>query len=188
MSPAALFQQISSRIPYAAAVSYLALLLCLGLTTWGAVGDILERQSALASSADLLARLEGRATPRPNRDGIDEFSAAAGSPFLEGPTVTVAGAALLQRVGAAMTRYGGTVQSSQVDLQGSPSKPGFVSVVVSCEIEQPALQQLLYDLESGMPFIFVDQLVVQAPALAASATAGKLRVLLAASGQWEGEK
>jgi general secretion pathway protein M len=47
---------------------------------------------------------------------------------------------------------------------------------------------LLYDLEAGMPFLFVDQLVVQSPATASGSANGKLRILLAVSGQWQGTK
>ena len=110
----------------------------------------------------------------------------SGSAFLEGATVTVAGAALLQRVAAAVTKQGGNVLSSQLDVQGTPSKAGFVSMVASCELDQPALQPLIYDLEAGMPFLFIDQLSVQAPTSASGE--GKLRILLAVSGQWQGAK
>ena len=112
----------------------------------------------------------------------------SGSPFLEGATVTVAGAALLQRVTAAVAKFGGNVLSSQVDLQGTQSKTGFLTIIASCDIDQPGLQQLLYDVEAGMPFLFVDQLVVQAPASLAASGDGKLRILLAVSGQWRGAK
>ena len=63
-----------------------------------------------------------------------------------------------------------------------------MSVTVSCEVEQPALQQVLYDLESGMPFLFVDQLVTQGPAVPGTMPEGKLRVLLSVSGQWQASK
>jgi general secretion pathway protein M len=59
-------------------------------------------------------------------------------------------------------------------------------MIASCEIEQAQLQQLLYDLEAGMPFLFVDQLVIQTPV--AESGSGKLRILLAVSGQWRGAK
>lgn len=59
-------------------------------------------------------------------------------------------------------------------------------MIASCEIEQVGLQPLLYDLEAAMPFLFVDQLTVQAPT--SSAGEGKLRILLAVSGQWRGAK
>jgi general secretion pathway protein M len=39
-----------------------------------------------------------------------------------------------------------------------------------------------------MPFLFVDQLAVQTPATFAASGGGKLRILLAVSGQWQGAK
>ena len=109
-------------------------------------------------TSDLLDQLQGR-----RAKGPELASGRSGTPFLEGPTVTVAGAALLQRVATAVGNVGGTVQSSQVDVLGTQAKDGFVGLVVSCEMEQPALQKLLYDIEVGMPFLFVEQLVAQSP-------------------------
>ena len=116
----------------------------------------------LADSLDILNQLEAR-QQSPNAANDPAGAVPAGSPFLGGETITVAGATLLQRVASAITRFGGSVQSSQVDLQGPQSKDGFVTLVISCEMEQPNLQKLLYDLEAGMPFLFIDQLVVQGP-------------------------
>ena len=112
----------------------------------------------------------------------------SGSPYLEGATVTVAGATLLQRVAGAVVKLGGNVLSTQLDVQGTPSRSGLLSMIASCEIEQSQLQQLLYDLEAGMPFLFVDQLEVQTPLNDSGAESGKLRILLAVSGQWRGAK
>jgi len=61
-------------------------------------------------------------------------------------------------------------------------------MIASCEIEQAQLQQVLYDLEAGMPFLFVDQLVVQTALTDVASDTGKLRVLLAVSGQWRDAK
>jgi general secretion pathway protein M len=133
----------------------------------------------------LLDQLEGRSAAASGGRSADVLM-PSGSAFLEGATVTVAGAALLQRVAGAVTKLGGNVLSSQLDLQGTQSKAGFVSMVASCEIDQPALQPLIYDLEAGMPFLFVEQLAVQAPT--SSSGEGKLRILLAVSGQWQGMK
>src|SRR5215207_4390671 len=119
-----------------------------------AIADVVARQQALAQTSELLDQLQGR---RSRGKGPTQAE-RPGTPFLEGPTVTVAGAALLQRVAGAVGNVGGTIQSSQVDVQGTQAKDGFVGLVVSCEMEPPALQKLLYDLEVGMPFLFVDQL------------------------------
>ena len=172
--------------PLIAVVLYLAVLAGLVTTSAVAIAGIFDHQSALARASDLLEQLRGR-KPR----NVAALSAEhPGTPFLEGPTVTVAGAALLQRVAAAVGSVGGTVQSSQVDVLGTQAKDGFVGLVVSCEMEQPALQKLLYDLEVGMPFLFVDQLDVQVPQTTATSdsAAGRIRVVLGVSGQWQGAK
>jgi general secretion pathway protein M len=78
--------------------------------------------------------------------------------------------------------------SSQVDVKEAQQKAGLVSMVASLELGQPDLQKLLYDLESGMPYLFVDQLTVQAPDTVTHGEGGRLRVVLGVSGQWQGAK
>ena len=173
--------------PLIAVVLYLAVAGGLLVTAGVSIASILDHQRALAQTADLLDQLQGRKA----RGGASSASAEhPGTPFLEGPTVTVAGAALLQRVATAVGNVGGTIQSSQVDVLGSQAKDGFVGLVVSCEMEQPALQKLLYDLEVGMPYLFIDQLDVQVPQTTATRQdgAGRVRVVLGVSGQWQPSK
>jgi general secretion pathway protein M len=176
--------------PLPAATLYLGLIILLLLVVFSSLADILSRRADVAASVAMLEQFEGRHPAAVRGQGTSV--APAGSPFLEGETVTVAGATLLERVTSAVTKLSGKVLSSQVDLQGpqqgTPSKTGFLSVIASCEIDQPGLQQLLYDVEAGMPFVFVDQLVVEAPESLAETGAGKLRVLLTVSGQWQGKK
>jgi general secretion pathway protein M len=176
-----------ARHPAVAVACYVGVVLALAFTTWAAVADIQERQAAITAAKDLLAQIEGRK----NFAGDPEAAAGpipTGSPFLEGQTVTVAGAAILQRAASAVRRYGGNVLSSQVEIDRSETKGGLVGVTMSCELDQPELQRLLYDLEAGMPFLFVNQLVVQTGQGSSGAEGGRLRVLLAVSGQWQGAK
>ena len=175
-----------TRFPLAATVGYVAVVALLVFAIWVAVADIFDRRQTVAAAADMLARLEGRAPRSPADRGTVAGPAPAGSPFLEGQTVTVAGAALLQRIAAAVTQVGGNVLSSQVELQGTQSKDGYVSLIASCEMDQASLQPLLYDIEAGMPFLFVDQFVAQAPVSASEG--GRTRVLLAVTGLWPGAK
>jgi general secretion pathway protein M len=187
MSAASTIARSLTRSPLIAVALYLAVAGGLLATAGTAISDILVHRAALAQTADLLEQLQGRK----GRSGAQPLSAEhPGSPFLEGPTVTVAGASLLQRVAAAVGNAGGTIQSSQVDVTGSQAKDGVVGLVVSCEMEQPALQKVLYDLESGMPFLFIDQLDVQVPQMTATGegNAGRIRVVLGLSGQWQGSK
>jgi len=186
MSAASTITRSLTRSPLIAVVLYLAVAFGLLAAAGTAISDILVHRAALAQTADLLEQLQGRK----GRSAQPLSAEHAGSPFLEGPTVTVAGASLLQRVAAAVGNAGGTIQSSQVDVTGGQAKDGVVGLVVSCEMEQPALQQVLYDLESGMPFLFIDQLDVQVPQTTAvgEGTTGRIRVVLGLSGQWQGSK
>ena len=70
------------------------------------------------TASDLLAQLEGRKPSPLAAAGAAATQVPAGSPFLEGQTLTVAGAGLLQRVADAVNKVGGNVLSSQVDVQG----------------------------------------------------------------------
>ncbi|ABE61616.1 putative general secretion pathway protein M [Nitrobacter hamburgensis X14] len=170
--------------PLPAAMIYFGLLVLLLFTIASSISDLFGKRADVAAVQAMLDQFEGR-RPVAAKAGF-AGAAPSGSPFLEGATVTVAGAALLQRVSAAVTKFGGNVLSSQVDLHGSQSKVGFLTIIASCDIEQTGLQQLLYDIEAGMPFLFVDQLVVQTPTGFAASGEGKLRILLTVSGQWRG--
>jgi len=179
-------EKFLTRSPAVAATAYVALVVVLGVVAWLAAADLLDQRRTVAQSEALLAQLErGRQSAAATNETAD---APQGSPFLEGQTVTVAGAALLARVAAAVTRVGGNVLSSQVDVKEAQQKAGLVAMVASLEVTQPDLQKLLYDLEAGMPYLFVDQLTVSAPDTVTRGEGGRLRVVLGVSGQWQGAK
>jgi general secretion pathway protein M len=178
------FDRYLARFPWIAVAVFAALIIVFALITWSAVSDIFERRGALAEATELLAQLEGQ-----KYAGTKSLTGApAGSAFLEGPSETVAGAALLERVATAVRRVGGNLVSTQVDLPGAGSKRGYIAVTASCDVEQPELQKLLFDLEAGMPFLFVDELVVQTSAESSVQQQGRLRVQFTVSGQWRGGK
>jgi general secretion pathway protein M len=169
--------------PIVAASAYAGLVIIMLVVVASSLVDFFSQRASVAAAAAMLEQLEGRKPLAAGKQSGD-VGVPTGSAFLEGATVTVAGAALLQRVAAAVTKAGGNVLSSQLDLQGPNAKAGFVSMVANCELDQSALQALLYDLEAGMPFLFIDQLDIQT----ATAGDGKLRFLLGVSGQWQGGK
>jgi general secretion pathway protein M len=178
-------ETLLARFPIAAVAAYFALIIALVFTAADGVLQILQRRDAVAAAAEILDRIDIRDPSRAPAARTD-VSVPIGSPFLEGPSASVAGAALLQRVTAATRRMNGNTLSSQVDLLGPQSKVGFIRATSSFEIDPARLQPLLYDLEAGMPFLFIDELVVQAPS--ASTEGGKLRVLLGISGQRQSPK
>jgi general secretion pathway protein M len=179
--------KLVSTSPILATAIYVGLVVALLFTVVTSITDVVAGRGEVASSSAMLEQLEGR-RPAAIRGSSDDVTMPSGSAYLEGATVTIAGATLLQRVAGSVVKFGGNVLSTQLDLQGTPSKTGFLSMIASCEIDQPQLQQVLYDLEAGMPFLFIDQLVVQTPLNASSSGSGKLRILLAVSGQWRGAK
>jgi general secretion pathway protein M len=171
------------RYPAIAVICYVAVVGTSALIACSSLFDIYDRYSSLAAAGDMLARMEQHKSAL----GAVPADASPGeSPFLEGRTLTIAGAALQQRLTNAVAKLGGNVQSLQVDLHGAQSLDGTVSLIASFEIDQPALQGLLYELESGKPFLFIDQLVVQVPNTGAVAQEARLRVLLTLSGRWLG--
>jgi general secretion pathway protein M len=183
-----LFTSFLNRFPTAAAILYAGTVLGLGISAWATVAQIEARRDEVAETAAVLSQLEGHSPPPGRGRSKDAEPIMAGSPLLEGTTMTVGGANLLQRVAAAITKVGGSIQYTQVDLEGPQAKDGFVSVTVNCEVAQAALQQMLYDLEAGMPFLFIDQLVAQGPAIPGTTPEGKLRILISVSGQWQASR
>jgi general secretion pathway protein M len=166
---------------YAAAIGGCALIV------WLALASLADDYAAYSGASELFEKLEGRGKHGALLDAPSGH-AAAGSPFLEGPTMTMAGAALQQRVAAAVRDAGGNVLSSQIDLQGAQAEQGYVSITANCEIAQAALQQLLYDLEAGMPYLFIDQLMIQTPQSGGEREGALMRVRLDVSGQWRADK
>lgn len=150
-----------------------------------AVGGVLSRQAAVADARARLERLTGRRPPLPQPQDGPQWS---GSPFLEGPTITVAGAALMERMAGAVAHFGGRLTSSLVELQEGPLGPGFVGVSATMEMAQPDVQKLLYDLEAGMPFLFITQLSIHSPAATRDGAGGNgmLQVSLTLYGRWQG--
>jgi len=181
-----LFDRYVARYPSIPALCYAALVLALFVTVSFAVMNILQHRRAVMETAEMLARFEHRTPLSPAEPGLGAGDDRQGSPFLDGQTVTVASAALLQRVTGAIARAGGNVVSSGVAPQDSHSADSFVRITATCELEQKALQELLYDIEAGMPFLFVDQFLAQT-ALPASEN-GRIRIVLEVSGLWLGAK
>lgn len=143
--------------------------------------DVVQRYNAYASSSEMLGRLNERAQFLDSEAGKVQSTRPPGSPLVEGQSATLASASLLQRITSAIGRAGGTVVSTEVEPPG-PQFSGQLKAVVMCQLDQLALQQVLYDLEAGMPLLFVEHLTVSQ--LTPSKDDGQLRVTLGLSGIW----
>ncbi len=173
-----------ARYPSIPALCYGVVVLAFFMIVLIALSDVVQHHRAVNESAELLSRYERRSPSSSAESGRLTRDEPQGSPFLDGQTVTVASAALLQRVTGAISRAGGNVISSEVEPQDIHVTDGLVRITATCELEQKAVQQLLYDIEAGMPFLYVDQFLAQAPQ--PPSEGGRIRVVLEVSGSWPG--
>ena len=178
--------RLFKRYPSVAGLIYLALLVVCGLATVFALSDLVDLYLARNASLDVISRFDARNHSVPGAPGASTDAWPPGSPFLEGKTATIANATLLQRITNTITRAGGMVISSEVQRQGGKSKDGYVTAMATFDLEQTALQTVLYEIEAGMPFLFIDQLAVQVPTPPAQGS--RMHIVLAVSGQWRGEE
>jgi general secretion pathway protein M len=159
----------------------LALIGLLGLGLFE-LSEIVEGYQQLSSQRFVLDRLDRRAA-HPHEAASGQ---PPGSPFLEGATATIAGASLLQLVTSTITRIGGTAISSEVDNRMTQPKDDTIRVVITCNLPDTALQELLYATEAGMPFLFIDTLSARNEAQ--EGTGGLMRVSLGVTGVWRPSK
>ena len=76
--------------------------------------------------------------------------------------------------------------SSEIVQRGTQSKDGYVTALANCELDQESLQKVLYEIEAGLPYLFIDQLQIQTPLEVGQG--GRLRLLLGVTGFWTGAK
>jgi general secretion pathway protein M len=115
---------------------------------------LLQRHRALAAQrSELAARLD---------DEKEQVSAVAG--YLEGPSDALAAAQLQDRVKVAVETAGGELRSTQIlPAQAVDASPGThratlrVQLVASID----SLAEILYGLESGQPYVLIDELAVR---------------------------
>lgn len=140
--------------------------------------DTMSEATALRD--ELLQRPAG-STPA----GVPATARPGTSPFLLGVSPTLAGAELQKRFDALVAGVGGQVSSSQIELPAGEGA-GDLKLVADCTLPQAGLQDMLYRIESGTPFLFVDQIVVQAAEGADPTDPRLLRIQISVSGQWRG--
>jgi general secretion pathway protein M len=140
---------------------------------WADVAQMKEQVEALRAREKRLAALPGH-NP-------------SASPLFEASTITLAGAALQQRLEAAVATARGRLVSSKVEVapRGDERR---IALAAELTIAEDDMQALLHDLETGRPYLFVDAIEARAPERASEAAGGAMRVSLAVSGRWSGVK
>jgi len=134
--------------------------------------------ATLAEQSEALRLREERHPSPPGRDPVASAS-------FEAKTITLAGAALQSRVEAAVAGAKGRLISSKVDVE-SHGAERTLALAAELTVAEPNMQSLLFDLETGRPYLFVDSF--EARSSEAASESGVMRVSLSLSGQWSAPK
>jgi general secretion pathway protein M len=141
----------------------------------------------LADEQEMLARLEAahqRSGPKPAPGA--EMGTAPDTAFLNAQTSGLAGAQFEAYLSQLALAQQASVISSGVQQANHADAPEIVRIQAMLDIHYDALQTLLYQLETGTPYVFVDSLTLQPPSAASQHDAHDsiMKVTLNLSALW----
>jgi general secretion pathway protein M len=139
----------------------------------------------LAERRDLLSRFEARAKAR--REARAQSGAAApAAAFLDAPTQGLAVAQLQAHLVQMADTHHAVLVSSGIEPTKRDDPPDSIRLQATLELSLQAAQAFLYRLESGTPYVFVDQLALQLAGAASQRVAEDplLRVTLGLRAIW----
>ncbi len=119
-----------------------------------------DAAQALAGEEDMLVKLEAAYLRSGRKPLASEAGTAPDTAFLNAPTSGLASAQLE----AYLAQLASVQQASVVSSGVEPSykdRPENVRIQAKLDVRYDALQTLLYQLETGTPYIFVDLLTLQ---------------------------
>jgi general secretion pathway protein M len=120
----------------------------------------LDAEHQLNSQSELLAQLEARSKARKDA-GLGSGGIAPAAAFLAAPTKGLASAQLqayLQRVADA---HHAVLNSSGIEPTLHEDKPDTIRIQAALDTSLRSLQALLYQLEGGTPYVFVQSLNIE---------------------------
>jgi general secretion pathway protein M len=143
-----------------------------------AVQELSERQ-------DVLSRLQARARPRTTQRAPTKPTAAPVEAFLDATTAGLAGADLQAYVARLADQHAVLVSFGTQPSAGEDGADA-VRIEASMDISLRELQVMLYQLESGTPYVFVESMTMRAtdPAAGVVAEDAPLRVTLGLRALW----
>jgi general secretion pathway protein M len=115
---------------------------------------LLQRYRTLAAQRDELARLVAQ----------QEEMAALSEAYLGGQSDALAAAALQDQVRRAIERAGGELRSTQIlPARAADNAAGVrrASLRLQLGVDIEGLETLLYQLEAGEPYLFIDQITIR---------------------------
>jgi general secretion pathway protein M len=161
----------------------LFVIVCVGLVGWS-LSVRFDASQQLSDRQEQLARLEAGARGKGGPNGPGRTRTAPTKAFLQAATSGLAGALLQEHV-ARLAGQHATLVSFAVQSASEADAVDTVRVEANMEIGLRALQTLLYELESGTPYVLVESMTVRPTAAAqAGAADASLRVTLGLRALW----
>jgi general secretion pathway protein M len=162
------------------------LVLCVTVVTWS-LGVRSEAYAELSDKLDSLAQLESRVDGGAKTRGPVRNPAAPAAAFLTTTTQGLAGAELQAYLAQLAGAQNAEVVSSGVQLATRDDPPETIRLQATLTATVSSLQTLLYQLETGTPYVFVDSVVVQLPnaGMAGTRQDPVLRVTLDIRALWQ---
>lgn len=126
-----------------------------------------DNASSIEDAKELLQRYRSLAEQRPamaERLATQEERAASAAGYLQGPSDALAAAQLQDRVKSVIEDAGGELRSTQILPARTIEGDGGIrraSVRVQFAVTIGGLAGTLYELESGQPYLLIDQLTVR---------------------------
>ncbi len=140
---------------------FCALLLACGLALMVTLQARAEAVGNLAEQRDRLKALEVRTRSVADRHQQIRISAAPALAFLDAPTSGLAAAQFQAYLSQVASEQRAVLVSSGVPPADRDDKNDAIRLQITLNATLPALQTLLYRLESGTPYVFVDALAMQ---------------------------
>jgi general secretion pathway protein M len=146
-----------------------------------------EAAHELDMRRELLSRLEASARSDEERGSSRVAPAAA---FVTAPTQGLAGAQLQAYLQGVTDTHHAVLISSGVEPAKGEDQPGSIRLQATLEASVQSLRTLLYQLESGTPYVFVESLNIQVAAVNTQRPVEDplLRITLELRAVWRREK
>lgn len=136
------------------------LLVCV-LTTAVAVQTWLDATQTLTDRSDQLAGLQSRVRLTGGQSQPMQTMAAPPPAFLDAPTSGLAMAQFQAYLSQLIAEQRAVLVSSGIQAAERDDKSDAIRLQIALTATLPALQTLLYRIESGTPYVFVDGLLMQ---------------------------
>lgn len=153
--------------------------------SWQARSDAVRE---FGTRSALLSQLEARAANR-NNARLKSGAVAPAAAFMVAPTQGLAGAQLQAYLQRVADTHHGVIISSGMEPTKHEDQPDSIRLQATLDADLQSLQALLYQLESGTPYVFVDSLNIQIPGVTAQRAIEDplLRVTLGLRAVWRRE-